>query len=137
MTKVSVTLEVEVDNDWIEYCTKYNDLFMPGYCGYWMCEMEHDEELGWLCYEYDWGGDEVKPISDVRIDPTYDTIVEDWRAGKVLPDHWYRLNQETAVQSWVAAVKRYGTDWYTNGQSDATTYDVAVQTALLGEVVYG
>lgn len=135
MTKISVTIDVEVDQDWIDYCTQYNDLFLTHYCGYWMCGMEKDNDLGWLAYEYDPGGPNVKSIRSVQNSPEYSSIVEAWRAGNPLPDHWFRLDEKAAIKAFEEGVKRYGVDWYENG--DATTYDVAIQMALLGEVVYG
>lgn len=129
--KVTVVLEVEVNQDWIEFCTKFNDLFMYDYCGYWMAGMEFDDDLGWLCFEY--AGEEDP--RQIKQGPEYPAIVQAWRDGKILPDRWYRLDKETAKRAWVEGYKRDGLDWYENG--DAITYDVAIQNALLGEVRYG
>lgn len=136
MPKVTVTLDVEVDPIWIEFCTsKYVDVFIYGYCGYWMCGMEHNDTLGWLCYEYDWGGDEPQPIDQVRESPQYPAIVKSWEAGETLPPHWFRLNEELAIKAWAEGVKKYGINWFEDG--DANTYDNVLQLTLLGELVYG
>lgn len=129
--KITVEITCEVDNDWIEFLTRYSDIFMTGYCGYWMYGMERDDALGWLCFEHD----EELSVRDVAALPAYDEVVALWRSGATLPAKWYRLDKAACVKAYAEGVKRYGTDWYENG--DATTYDVVVQMALLNEVVYG
>ena len=52
-TKVKVEVEVEVPSEWIELLTKYSDMFMTSYCGYWMTGIKRDDELGWLAYEHE------------------------------------------------------------------------------------
>lgn len=136
MTTVSipVTIKSEVDPEWIDLAVNCNDLFIYGYCGYWMCRMEWDSELGHLCYEYEAGGDQPT-IREAKASPDYENIVKTWRDGEKLPEHWYRLDKDMAIKAWVEGVKRDGVEWYENG--DANTYDCAVQLAMLGEIVYG
>jgi hypothetical protein len=129
--KVTVTLEVEVNPDWIEFVTHYPDIFMTDHCGYWMYGMEQEDELGWLVHEHD----EMHSVREIADHPEYPAIVKAWREGKELPDNWFRLNKETAIKAWAEGVKRYGMDWYETG--DAITYDVVLQMAILGEVRYG
>jgi len=33
MTTVTVSVDIKVDPDWIDFCTKEVDLFMTSYCG--------------------------------------------------------------------------------------------------------
>jgi hypothetical protein len=129
--KIKVEIEVEVDPDWIEFVTIYPDIFMTSYCGYWMYGMEQDDELGWLVHEHD----EQHSVRQVAKSPEYPAIVKAWREGGKLPDNWFRLNKEAAIKAWAEGVKKYGTDWYENG--DAISYDVVLQLALLGEIRYG
>lgn len=128
MPKVSVTMDVEVDPDWIEFCTsRYVDVFMHGYCGYWMCGVEHDDKLGWLVsINLDDEGTTAKETKKA---------VKAWKDGKELPEGWYRLNEEVACKAWAEGFKRWGATWYEDG--DADTYDYAIQKAMFGEVVYG
>ena len=128
---VKTEVEIEIDPYWIEFVTKECDIFATDHCGYWMYGMERDDKLGWLCYLHD----EEKSIRQVANHPEYSSIVDAWRAGKALPERWMRLNEETAVKAYVEGFKRGGVDWYENG--DACDYDVALQKAMLGEVVYG
>lgn len=134
MSTLTATIEVEVDPDWIEFCTQYNDIFMYDYCGYWMAGMEQDNQLGWLVYEYDWGGN-CPMLKDVRESPEYENIVAAWRDGLELPEHWFRLSEDACKRAWVEGVKREGLNWYNDG--DASSYDCALQRALLGEIIYG
>lgn len=134
MSKVNVSFEVEVDKMWIDTCTKYNDIFMPSTSGYWMRGMEHSNKLGWLCYEFEYSRKAPQPYI-VEASPEYKDIVKAWKAGEKLPDHWYRLNKETAIKAWAEGVKRYGVDWYQ--YTDGTRDDVVIQMALLGDIVYG
>lgn len=129
--KVTVTIDVTVDPEWIDYITQNPDIFMRDYCGYWMYGMERDKELGWLAHEHD----ETRTTTQVARSPEYNQIVADWRAGKPLPESWYRLDKAACVKAWAEGVKIYGVDWYENG--DANTYDCAIQMALLGELRYG
>jgi len=132
MPKVTVTIDVEVDPDWIEFCTsEYVDVFMSGYCGYWMGGVEHDPKLGWLVHLSDDG----KNARQASQDPKYKSILKAWKAGEDLPEGWHRLNEELATKAWTEGVKKYGTDWFEN--ADAYTYDYVIQTALFGETVYG
>jgi hypothetical protein len=132
--RVPVTITSEVDPEWIDLAVNCNDLFMYGYCGYWMCGMEHTKKNGWLCYEFEAGGDQPT-IREAREMPEYKNILKAWRAGEPLPEHWHRLDEAMAVRAWVEGVKRDGQGWYENG--DANTYDCAMQMAMLGEIVYG
>lgn len=129
--KITVSLEVVVDPEWIDFCVQYNDLFMYGYCGYWLAGMEHDD-TGWLVYEYDIGGDDNPyPIDrKERAD-----IVQAWQQGQPLPNRWYRLDKQAAILAYKHGVEKYGINWYDEG--DANTYDYVIQLALLGELVYG
>ncbi len=133
--ELTVSIKVKVDPDWVDYCVRAPDLFMTDYCGYWMAGMEQDNELGWLCYEYDIGGDHNPNPWRLKKHPEYAAIVQAWREGKPLPERWYRLNKEAAIKAYKCGVERYGVNWYEDG--DATTYDVAIQLALLGKIVYG
>jgi len=126
-----VSFEIEIDNAWIDYCVKYNDVFMPSTCGYWMRGMEHDE-TGWLCYEFE-GPQQYQ--NNVEDSAEYPAIVKAWRNGEELPKFWHRLNKGASIKAWTEGVKRFGVDWYQN--TDGTRDDMVIQMALLGEIVYG
>jgi hypothetical protein len=123
---ITVSIEVPVDEDWIKFCTKHNDIFMTGYCGYWAFGVFIDE-AGWLVFDR---GDERSPS-----DKACNAAVAAYDAKQPLPENWYLLDREMAIKAFAAGVKRRGVDWYENG--DATDYDVAIQTAIFGEPKYG
>lgn len=128
MPKISVTIDVEVDPDWIEFCTsKYADVFMLGHCGYWMCGVKHDDKLGWLV--------SVNLDDCGTVSQQSKQAIKAWKAGETLPEGWHCLNEGLAIKAYEAGVKRYGVNWYEDG--DADTYDFAIQMAMFGEVVYG
>lgn len=129
--KVTVQIEVPVNEEWIDYATQSSDLFRTDHCGYWMYGMDHDKDLGWLCYVHD----EAIRLDDVYDMPEYDAILARWKSGESLPEGWHRLDKDAAIRAYVEGVKKGGAFWYEDG--DAITYDVAIQKALLGEVVYG
>jgi hypothetical protein len=117
-------------NDWTEMLLEYSDIFMTGYCGYWLMGVDNTEDLGYLCYEFE---DESAPMG---IDhPDYVEADRAWRAGEALPKNWHVLNKQVAAKAFVEGVKKYGVDWYQNGDSES--YDYVMQMALLGEIVYG
>jgi hypothetical protein len=131
MSKITFTIETEVNNNWIDYLVGSSDIFSTNRCGYWMYGMEWNEKLGYLCFEHE----EKLSLNQVTQLSEYEAIVQAWREGKELPDHWFRLNKEVAIQAWLEGIKRWGMDWYR--QVDAIKEDVVVQLALLGEVRYG
>jgi hypothetical protein len=125
--KTTVTYEVEVpEEDWIGFLTKYNDIFGRNYCGYWLRGVEHD--ASWLCWEDD---EEHRPGDE----PQRRKALAAWRAGTALPSGWHRLDRDTAVRAYHEGCKRWGADWFENG--DGERYDVVIQLALLGEIKYG
>jgi hypothetical protein len=128
--KRKIEVEIEVDDQWIELLTKYNDIFRTDHCGYWLAGMERNDELGWLAHEQD--DDENANI--VSRSPEYQDIVDAWLTGRSLPERWFRINKETAIAVWIEGVKEYGIAWYET--SDANTYDYLIQKVLLGEHRY-
>ena len=126
--KHTFSLTVEVDSFWVEYLTRYNDVFGRQYAGYWLRGVERDDALGWLCWEDDekhrWGKE-----------PNLNQALAAWRAGEPLPEGWYRLDRAAALRAWEEGVKRWGVDWY--HQTDAGREDVVIQLSLLGEIKYG
>jgi hypothetical protein len=125
--KTTVQIEVEVPQDWIEFCTKFADLFSRSYCGYWALGAAHDRKLGWLVFDESTGGPSEEQLNDAIVA---------WKAGAVLPSGFYRLDEAAAVKAYGEGCKLWGVDWY-DTRGDANTYDVVVQVALLGEVIYG
>jgi hypothetical protein len=130
---VKTKVEVTVDPDWIEFVTGgpegFVDVFFRnGYCGYWLEGVEHDPKLGWLAYEH---AAEDRHSTDEE----KNEALAAWRKGKPLPKNFHALNVEAATKSWIAGVKRKGVGFYEDG--DGEDYEVALQEALLGEVVYG
>ncbi len=126
-TATTIQIETKVDPLWIETCLS-SDIFRHEYSGYWACGVEFDEKLGWLLFEH---GDEKPPPAKVPA-----KVLEAWRTGRgPSQGRWHRLDRAAAIRAWEAGVRRGGERWYEDG--DGSTYDVAVQMALLGEVRYG
>lgn len=119
-----VQIEVEVSQDWIDFLTKYNDMFRTDHSGYWMFGVAFAN--GWLAFEHD-----DKYPSGVEAD----RILASHERGEPLPKGWFVIDEAFAKRAWVEGVKRGGVHWYEDG--DASTYDAAVQLAALGEVRYG
>lgn len=122
------SLTVDVEPSWIEYLTQYDDVFRRNGSGYWLRGVEHNGRLGWLCWE-----DDEKCLHGEE--PNREAALEAWMEGKPLPEHWFQLNAHVALRAWEEGVKRWGIDWYED--ADATSYDVVLQRALLGEIRYG
>lgn len=145
--KVSVTLEVEVDEQWIEFCTKYNDLFLNDYIGYWghgirptgrrdawlVWEGEEDPRLADLLAKE--GVSVLQQLSEESYKLLHDAARKAVKNGTPLPPYYHLLDAAAAGKAWVEGVKRKGLDWYEN--ADSTDYDVVIQLALLGEIKYG
>ncbi len=127
-TPHTFTLTVEVDPFWVSYLTQERGIFGQQYTGYWLRGIEHDPELGWLCWE-----DDERHRRGFEPDRT--AARGAWLAGEPLPKGWYRLDTAAALRAWEAGVRRWGIGWYE--RVDAIVEDVVVQLALLGEVRYG
>lgn len=129
--KTKVTIEVEVDDGWIDFAVYNNDLFRTSYCGYWLYGVEFDDDLGWLCYVDGNGG---KPK-----DAQANKAIKAWKAGEKFPDNkhgkFYLLDRQAAIEAFKQGVIWRGAEWYENG--DANAYDHVIQMALLGDIVYG
>jgi hypothetical protein len=123
------TVTTAVDPFWVEYLTQNTDIFIRQYAGYWLRGVEHDQKLGWLC----WEDDEQHRRGE---EPDRAEAFRAWREPDAkLPDGWFRLDRATALRAWEEGVKRWGIDWY--DKTDAQREDVVVQLAMLGEVRYG
>ncbi len=122
--KHTVTFDIEVPEDWIEFLVRYSDLFGSNYCGYWLRGIEHDSD-GWIAWEH----------NDQSLSMSAETeMLAAWRAGCLMPG-FFRIDRAMAIKAYIEGVKRWGVDWYKDG--DGPRYDVVVQMALLGEVRYG
>jgi hypothetical protein len=140
--------KLAIPGDWLAMCTLWSDIFSTDYIGYWARGVAQDNNLGWLVWEFE-EDDRFKPKPGLQMfgrsfdneDKLHKEAIQAWKAGKPLPPHYHALNREAAVKAYLAMVTlprekgKGGLDWYEN--SDATSYDVAVQLALLGELKYG
>lgn len=141
--EVEHTEKLTVPGDWLAMCTLWSDVFSTDYIGYWARGVKQNNDLGWLVWEFE--EDErfnAANLGGEKEDRMYHMeAIRAWKAGKPLPPHYHALNREAAVKGYLAMVSlprengQGGLDWYENG--DATTYDVAIQLALLGELKYG
>jgi len=145
--KVEVTIEVKVPGDWLSFCTQGSDLLSTSYSGYWARGVERDDKLGWLLWEFEEDerlsnaleANNAQFLENLPIDAEdklHTKALKAWRAGKKLPPHYHRLNQEAAVKGYLAMSKRNGLNWYEK-TGDSLTYDAAIQLGTLDEVKYG
>jgi hypothetical protein len=129
--RIKVELYVDVPgNDWIEYLTKYTDIFGQDYCGYWARGVARDPDKGWLVWEDD--GEH-----DYDAEPNRAKAIAAWKADDKLLPGWHRLDRQAAINAYIEGVKRWGLNWMDGDNNDARGYDTVVQLALLGEVRYG
>lgn len=129
--KTTVTVEIEVPQEWIYLCTGSNDLFRRDHSGYWAHGCERNSELGWLVYVHP---EEAGAPPESSEEAAAGKL---WRGHGRLPPGFYQLDTNAAIRAFEEGCKRFGVGWFQDGKTDATTYDVVVQLALLGEVVYG
>lgn len=134
---IQASVDVTIPGDWFDFLVNHNDIFFTSYAGYWMRGIEYDEELGWLVYEQ---GDDALPSDKLQQeaigawkDPTSRSTISS--PGEGLPDHFFRIDAETARAAFIVGVKKWGLNWYE--EADANSYDVVIQLALLGEIRYG
>lgn len=127
---------MRVPGEWIDFLTKYSDIFRTDHSGYWMYGVSIDNgdgctpEGGWLAYEH---GDDARPTEEEE------GMVENaHQDGEPLPERWFLIDKAFAIKAYVEGAKKWGLDWYDERKdNDATTYDWVVQMAALGEARYG
>lgn len=125
----TVSVEIPVDESWVEFCVKFNDMFLTSHSGYWAYGVALEgKEGGWLVFEQ--GAEDRRPTDEEE-----DTALAAHEAGKPLPEHWFLLDRAMAVKAFGEGFKRRGALWYEDG--DASDYDCALQMAMLGEIRYG
>ena len=129
MKKETVTIAVDVPEMWIKFVTKLDTIFQRNHCGDWMELMSTDAAIGFLVFEH---GDEVKPPEKIPA-----RVFNAWENGEKLPPRWHHIDLDLCKRAFAAGVKHWGVQWTTDRGADATRYDVAIQTALFGEVKYG
>lgn len=122
-----VQVSTTVDPDWIEMVCEANDLFSRDYCGYYLRGVAQEKGLGWLT----WEDDEQHAFGQ---EPNREEALATWKAGRPLPQGYYRLDADFARRSWAEGVKLAGVRWYEEGDSDR--YDLVVQRTLFGKQVY-
>lgn len=120
--------KVTVPGEWIDFLTRYNDMFRSDHSGYWMFGAVHFDG-GWIAYEC---ADDKRPTEEEigMVENAHDE-------GQPLPERWFVIDKAFAIKAYLERAKEHGVDWYNNLDHDASDYDVAVQMAALGEVRYG
>lgn len=120
--------QIRVPGEWIDFITGYNDVFRSDHAGYWMYGAERLDS-GWLVYE---SGDHGRPS-----ERAVKRALRAHKAGEGVPNRFFVIDKAFAVKAYVEGVKRWGADWYDDYDHDASSYDVIIQMAALGEVRYG
>jgi hypothetical protein len=123
--------KMRVPGEWIDFLTKYSDMFRTDHSGYWAfgVSLKNDAGTDWLAYEM---ADDRRPN-----DETIEAVIDAHEEGKKLPERWFVVDKAFAIRAYVEGAKKWGTCWYDDHDCDASTYDWVVQMAALGEVRYG
>lgn len=118
----------DANESWMQDVALNVDVFRHEYCGYWMRGMVHDSELGWLAAD-------IVEQDVLDANASLEMVEAAWRAGAPLPANWYRLDRAFAEKALAEGQKKYGEDFAED--YDGASADIAVQRALLGDVLYG
>jgi len=132
----TLTFEVDVDADFVDYLTQYNDIFMTSRAGYWAfghALPKRDATVGaahagWLVFEC------LRSSSGMPSEKNIARALDCWKTGETLPKGWHLLDRDAAIRAWCEGVKRWGVEWYE--EVDVDREDTVVQLSLLGEVRY-
>lgn len=131
VTKLAVDISVNVPReDWIDYLTKYSDIFSGDYIGYWGYGhrlRNGDQKIGWIVLESD-----AQQVMESRGREAENCF----RDKLPMPEGCHLLDETAAIRAYIEGVKKWGVDWFEE-KGDAGTYDIAIQLALLGEIRYG
>lgn len=129
MADLMTTEDREAARDgWVRDFALNVDLFMRGYCGYWLRGAEHLSDGSWLVYECADGRD---PREEERVA----AFVADPKSP--LPEGWYHWTEAKAREAYRIGERLWGERWLDGDHGDGPGYDVVVQHAMLGEVRYG
>lgn len=122
---------MRVPGEWIDFLTKYSDVFRTDHSGYWAfgLTLNNDDGTDWLAYEM---ADDRRPSKKVQ-----DDVLALHEKGEKLPERWFVIDKAFAIKAYVEGAKKWGVRWYDDHDWDASSVDVVVQLAMLGEVRYG
>ena len=118
------------------------DLYASCYCGYWLRGMGTIEDNSWLAADMleackDQTGKTSSMVVDLsEVDERSEEVAKLALAGQPLPKGWHVINRAVGEKAYAIGERRWGENWY-HDKGDGNTYDVVIQEALLGEVVYG
>ncbi len=124
-----------MSESWINDFALNVDVFRPGYCGYWLYRADFIEGKGYLAYDYRRDDAACTSYGFLPASQELAVAVEFATRGHALPTGWYLLDRAFAEKALAEGLKKYGEDFAE--EYDGESADVAVQRALLGEVVYG
>lgn len=136
--KITVKVDIEIPEEFYDTYLNFSDLFRTDYCGYWLRSIKRVDNPGGTPDHpnvrhrlvYDVGAEDRVPTDEEDI-----KAIAKMQAGKKLPKNYYILNRDVMTKAFAEGVKTYGLEFYE--KHDAGTLDCAIQTALLGSVVYG
>ena len=129
---IAVTVWFDQDNGDIKmYLDMLNetDMFHRSWSGYWMYGVENIPDLGWLARDA-----EVRTSDEQDFDAIQEVKLV--HGGELLDEPYWLISKDVWLKSLKIGLSRWGKN-FVNGQCDCGDYDVALQTALFGEVVYG
>jgi hypothetical protein len=139
----AANLEVEaitlakVPASWLSEVAIYPDILGRGYIGYWARGISYDKKNHRrLIWEFlaDPRADGIAMGSDDE-DQCHAEAIKAFKAKKPLPKHYHVLDAELAVKAWALRAGQVGVGWADDNDADDT--DLAIQMALLGDIVYG
>lgn len=122
------SIEFDVNQNWFDTVLHYSDIFSSSGIGYWARGVYNIPGKVWLICD-------VATMEQRLTEEMTQEAVRCLRDKMKLPEHFYALDKELLKEAYCAGVRRKGVDWYDT--ADSNDYDVAIQTALFGKVLYG
>lgn len=132
MAKVSI--QVEVDEKWVDLVVKHGDLFQHSYCGYWAFGLQQDRKRGQIIRDTQTS---PFPYGDTEASDARDFVaIERWLAKKPSVEPYYYWDRALAKRAFGEGVRIWGQHWFKDARADAHRYDVVIQQALFGQQRY-
>ncbi len=126
MRKTSI--EFEVNQNWIDFVLDNIDIFNQSCIGYWGRGIYHVPGKVWLVCD-------MESLPNRLTNEMKDQAINCLKDNVKLPEHFYIINDEVVIEAYRNGVRQLGENWYDH--ADSNDYDVALQKALFGKVVYG
>ena len=127
--KHTFSTEVDIDPDFVEYLTKFNDIFQQNRSGTGPSGRQGQGRLATSLFRSGWRRRDAHRQAIREAKSCYGGAHD----GN-LPKGWYVLDRDAAIRAWCEGVERWGVEWYEDVDAERETSSCS---RAPGEIRYG